>query len=77
MRYIFVFLQLQSDDEELPAEEEAEVLRLQKEKAESLSMADFGLEDDSEDESGAEPTFEVRLLYFDGFQCCLYPIFES
>lgn len=54
--------EIQSSDEDLPAEEEAEVLRLQKEKAKSLSMADFGLEDDSEDESDAEPTFEDILV---------------
>ncbi|KAM7511830.1 hypothetical protein LguiB_010705 [Lonicera macranthoides] len=48
--------ELQSSDEELPAEEEAEVLRLQKENAKSLSMEDFGLEDASEDESDGEPT---------------------
>lgn len=54
--------EVQSSDEELPAEEEAEVLRLQKEKAESLSMADFGLEDDSQDESDVEPTFEDILV---------------
>lgn len=54
--------EIQSSDEDLPAEEEAEVLRLQKEKAKSLSMADFGLEDDSEDDSDAEPTFEDILV---------------
>ncbi|XP_074366284.1 protein THALLO isoform X2 [Apium graveolens] len=54
--------EIQSSDEDLPAEEEAEVLRLQKEKAKTLSMADFGLEDDSEDDSDAEPTFEDILV---------------
>ncbi|GFY82546.1 Sas10/U3 ribonucleoprotein (Utp) family protein [Actinidia rufa] len=53
--------ELQSSDEELPAEEEAEVLRLQKEKAKSLSMEDFGLEDVSQDESDGEPTLEEIL----------------
>jgi hypothetical protein len=53
--------QLQSSDEENPAEEEAEVLRLQKEKAQSLTAADFGLEDVSEDGSDGEPTFEVNI----------------
>ena len=52
-------MKLQSSDEEQPAEEEAEVLRLQKEKAKSLSMEDFGLEDFSQDESDGEPTLEV------------------
>ncbi|GFY82547.1 Sas10/U3 ribonucleoprotein (Utp) family protein [Actinidia rufa] len=52
---------LQSSDEEQPAEEEAEVLRLQKEKAKSLSMEDFGLEDVSQDESDGEPTLEEIL----------------
>lgn len=42
--------ELQSSDEELPAEEEAEVLRLQREKAQSLRMEDFGLEDADEEE---------------------------
>ncbi|XP_030536519.2 something about silencing protein 10 [Rhodamnia argentea] len=45
-----------SSDEEIPAEEEAEVLRLQREKAKSLSMEDFGLEDISPDEATVEPT---------------------
>ncbi|XAR62839.1 hypothetical protein NMG60_11017735 [Bertholletia excelsa] len=54
--------ELQSSDEELPAEEEAEVLRLQKEKAKSLSMEDFGLEDVSQDESDGEPTMEEVVL---------------
>ncbi|WOH02447.1 hypothetical protein DCAR_0521836 [Daucus carota subsp. sativus] len=53
---------IQSSDEDLPAEEEAEVLRLQKIKTKSLSKADFGLEDDSEDDSDAEPTFEDILV---------------
>lgn len=34
-------------------------MRLQKEKAKSLSMEDFGLEDVSQDESDGEPTLEV------------------
>lgn len=52
-------IKLQSSDEELPAEEEAEVLRLQREKAKLLSMEDFGLEDTERDESDGEPTIEV------------------
>ncbi|KAI5678343.1 hypothetical protein M9H77_09293 [Catharanthus roseus] len=63
--------ELQSSDEEDPAEEEAEALRLQKEKAESLTAADFGLEEDSEDESDGEPTFEVSWYYIcDVGWCC-------
>ncbi|XP_058072404.1 protein THALLO isoform X2 [Magnolia sinica] len=46
--------ELQSSDEDLPAEEEAEVLRLQREKAKSLRMEDFGLEDEDEDESDSD-----------------------
>lgn len=48
--------ELQSSDEEDPAEEEREVLRLQKEKALSMTAADFGHEDVSEHESDGEPT---------------------
>lgn len=51
--------QIQSSDEELPAEEEEEVLRLQKEKAKSLTEEDFGLEDVTDNEGDKEPTFEV------------------
>ncbi|OIS96530.1 PREDICTED: something about silencing protein 10 [Nicotiana attenuata] len=39
----------ESSDEDLIAEEEAEVLRLQQKKAKSLSAEDFGLEDDEEE----------------------------
>ncbi|XP_039156731.1 uncharacterized protein LOC108957177 isoform X2 [Eucalyptus grandis] len=45
-----------SSDEEIPAEEEAEVLRLQREKEKSSSMEDFGLDDISPDEATVEPT---------------------
>lgn len=45
-----------SSDEEIPAEEEAEVLRLRRENAKSLSMEDFGLEDISPNEATVEPT---------------------
>ena len=38
-------VKLQPSDEELPAEEEAEVMRLQREKTIFLSMEDFGIED--------------------------------
>ncbi|KAJ4821754.1 Something about silencing protein 10 [Rhynchospora pubera] len=43
--------EIRSSDEELPKEEEAEVLRIQREKARSLSMADLGLQDDDDVES--------------------------
>lgn len=56
-------VKLQSSDEELPAEEEAEVLRLQREKAKSLSMEDFGLDDVSQEDSDGEPTLEVRSAF--------------
>ncbi|XP_078162035.1 sas10/U3 ribonucleoprotein (Utp) family protein isoform X2 [Carex rostrata] len=46
--------EIQSSDEELPQEEEAEVLRIQREKAKSLSMADLGLRDSDEDESDSD-----------------------
>lgn len=52
-----------SSDEELAAEEEAEVLRMQSEKAKSLSMEDFGLESISDDESDREPTLGVCITY--------------
>ncbi|KAG6496039.1 hypothetical protein ZIOFF_043887 [Zingiber officinale] len=42
-------LQLQSSDEDFPIEEEAEVLKIQREKAKSLLMEDFGLENYEED----------------------------
>ncbi|KAH0747632.1 hypothetical protein KY285_009289 [Solanum tuberosum] len=45
----------ESSDEDLIAEEEAEVLRMQQKKAKSLSAADFGIEDD-------ELTFEEILV---------------
>ncbi|XP_049380552.1 uncharacterized protein LOC125845157 [Solanum stenotomum] len=45
----------ESSDEDLIAEEEAEILRMQQKKAKSLSAADFGIEDD-------ELTFEEILV---------------
>ncbi|XP_052173515.1 protein THALLO isoform X2 [Diospyros lotus] len=48
--------ELQSSDDELLAEEEAEVMRLQKERAKLLTMEDYGLEDVSLEESDGEPT---------------------
>ncbi|KAL5574728.1 hypothetical protein UlMin_016427 [Ulmus minor] len=53
-----VDVKLQSSDDEAPAEEEAEVIRLQRENAKSMSMEDFGLEDTSEDDSDRELTLE-------------------
>lgn len=54
---------MQSSDDESPAEEEAEVVRMLKERANSLAMEDFGLQDnsDSEDESDKELTLEVGV----------------
>ncbi|XP_011656740.1 something about silencing protein 10 isoform X2 [Cucumis sativus] len=42
--------EIQSSDDESLAEEEEEVIRLQKEKAKTLSLEDFGLEDESDEE---------------------------
>ncbi|XP_030492048.2 protein THALLO [Cannabis sativa] len=53
-----VDFEIRSSDDESPAEEEAEVIRLQKENAKSMSMADFGVEDSSEDDSDRELTLE-------------------
>lgn len=56
-----VILKLQSsDDEDLKAEEE-EVLRLQAAQAGSITAADAGLDDDSEEESDRELTMEVVI----------------
>ncbi|XP_051143956.1 protein THALLO-like [Andrographis paniculata] len=51
----------QASDDEDAAEEEAEVLKLQSEKAKVLSMEDFGLDDNSQDEADQEPTIEELL----------------
>jgi hypothetical protein len=57
---------LQSSDEEAPAEEEAEALRLQKEMAASLRPEDYDVSDtESDDNSEKEETFEVMI-----FSCC-------
>ncbi|XXG54453.1 hypothetical protein AAC387_Pa03g2327 [Persea americana] len=50
--------EIQSSDEDLAAEEEAEVLKLQKERAQRLHMEDFGLEDD-QDESDSDGQIET------------------
>ncbi|XP_073280576.1 protein THALLO [Primulina huaijiensis] len=47
-----------SSDAEDAAEEEAEVLKLQSEKAKALSMEDYGLGDNGQDVAGVEPTLE-------------------
>lgn len=49
----------QSSGDESAKEEEAEVLRLQRERAKSATREDFGLEDICQNESDAELTFEV------------------
>ncbi|CAN1307316.1 Protein THALLO [Linum perenne] len=51
-------IELDSSDEEELKEEEEEVVRLQKKKAKSLSMADFGIDDASENESDQELSLE-------------------
>lgn len=54
--------QLLSSDDESAEEEEAEVIRLQKEAAKSMSREDFGVIDSSEDEAGKELTFKVSII---------------
>jgi hypothetical protein len=61
--FVVIFLQLQSSDEEAPAEEEAEALRLQRLKAASLRPEDFEFsdqEDDMADEN--ERSLQVHYL---------------
>lgn len=53
-------MKIQSSDDESLAEEEEEVIRLQKEKAKTFSLEDFGLED----ESDRELTLEVLASAF-------------
>ncbi len=54
---------MQSSDEEAPAEEEAEALRLQKEMAASLRPEDYDVSDtESDDNSEKEETFEVMIF---------------
>ncbi|OMO77814.1 hypothetical protein CCACVL1_14813 [Corchorus capsularis] len=50
--------ELQSSDDEAHKEEEDEVKEIQKERAKNLSIEDFGVEDESEDEKNRELTFE-------------------
>lgn len=53
-------MKIQSSDDESLAEEEEEVIRLQKEKAKTFALEDFGLED----ESDRELTLEVLASAF-------------
>ena len=59
----------QSSIDEGPLEQEEEVLKLQRQKAKSLTIEDFGLEDINEDggdergESDGELTLEVRVQF--------------
>ncbi|KAL8166397.1 hypothetical protein V2J09_007896 [Rumex salicifolius] len=53
--------ELQSDDGSAE-EEEAEAIRLRKEIAKSMTMDDFGIEDDENDASDSEPTLEESML---------------
>ncbi|KAG0474409.1 hypothetical protein HPP92_014095 [Vanilla planifolia] len=46
--------ELQSSDEDLPMEEEAEVLKIQQEKAKSLLMEDYGLESPDQEQSDSD-----------------------
>lgn len=69
-------VKLQSSDEELPAEEEAEVMRLQREKAKILSMEDFGIEDVDQDESDEEPTMGVSAAHHHFLLFCLVTLFS-
>ncbi|KAJ8450957.1 hypothetical protein Cgig2_032582 [Carnegiea gigantea] len=55
-------LPLQSSDEDTPAEEEEEVIKLQKERAEFLRDEDFGLQTNEQDDNDEEPT--VGFTYY-------------
>lgn len=66
----FIYFQkIQSSDEDLPKEEEAEVLRIQREKAKSLSMEDFGLEDPEQDESDTDAEDKTTQVMEIPFSC--------
>lgn len=61
-----VILQGDSSDDEALKEEEEEILRLQRERNKDMSMADFGLQnvsEESEDDSERELTLEVNFLH--------------
>ncbi|KAG1338460.1 something about silencing protein 10 [Cocos nucifera] len=64
--FFSVKLKLQSSDEDLPMEEEAEVLKIQREKAKSLSMEDFGIEEADQDESDSEERDKTIQEALDG-----------
>ena len=55
-------MKIQSSDDESLAEEEEEVIRLQKEKAKTLSLEDFGLEDESDEELTLEVLASAFVL---------------
>lgn len=54
-------MQQKSSDDESAEEEEAEVVRLQKERAKFSTLDDYGLDDICENENNKELTFEVRF----------------
>lgn len=54
--------ELQSSDEDTPAEEEEEVIKLQKERAEFLREEDFGLQTNEQDDSDEEPTLGEMMV---------------
>ncbi|KAL3687632.1 hypothetical protein R1sor_013941 [Riccia sorocarpa] len=56
-----VDFELQSSDEEAPAEEEAEVLRLQRKAAASLRPEDYEQDDDDEESSDEEDTLQEAV----------------
>lgn len=55
-------IQLQSSDEEAPAEEEAEVLRLQRKAAAALRPEDYEQDDEDDESSGGEETLQVKSI---------------
>lgn len=57
----FWLIKEKSSDDDSAEEEAREAERIRREKAKSSTREDFGLEDDSEDESNRESTFEVRF----------------
>lgn len=60
-------MKIQSSDDESLAEEEEEVIRLQKEKAKTFSLEDFGIDD----ESDRELTLEVFVSFVLNYQIYL------
>ncbi|KAJ8430697.1 hypothetical protein Cgig2_012395 [Carnegiea gigantea] len=55
-------LPLQSSDEDTSTEEEEEVIKLQKERAEFLRDEDFGLQTNEQDDSDEEPTVGEMIV---------------